>query len=104
MTAIPDWACDRAAKLANEVSFAGGHGSLWTSQFMKVNSLGQAFAKYIAEHEKPPVDPDLIEAREFLASNYDGPDYIADKYRQGYYDTTTALKAVVAAVKKYKGK
>lgn len=44
---------------------------LWAAEG-KINPNGdwfRAFARYIAEHEKPPVDPLLIEARELAADS-----------------------------------
>jgi len=55
MTNIPEWAKQRACDLWS--------GFRRPSKFI-------AFARYIAEHEKAPVDPLLIEAREIVQSYY----------------------------------
>ena len=62
---IPQWALVRALSLAE---------SCWTLEeaknWLESNHYGEAlaaFARYIAEHEEPPVDPLLIIAREIVA-------------------------------------
>jgi len=63
MSDIPEWAVKRATDLTNEAMRdgswlpIGGHASA-------------AFARYIAEHEEPPVDPLLIEAREIVKAHH----------------------------------
>jgi hypothetical protein len=57
---IPQWAKERACELANAIHeyprFTVDHLDRdWPSL--------QAFARYIAAHEEPPVDPLLVEAR-----------------------------------------
>lgn len=59
MADIPKWAFDRAFELARE----RGHIDVSCSAM-------DAFAHYIAEHEEPPVDRLLVEAREMLASDH----------------------------------
>ena len=66
MDDIPQWAMTRAGELAGK--------SLY---FSTPIDIGKAFARYIAEHEQPPVDPLLIEAMAFTNSrgwNGDAPD------------------------------
>lgn len=55
----PDWAIDRALRLTS-----GEHGAAeegYDAAAVKANQVGFpttfAFARYIAEHEEPPVDP-----------------------------------------------
>ena len=55
---IPQWAKERAADLADAVMNTGP-GIKW--KHLEHYACGQAFARYIAEHEEPPVDP-LLEA------------------------------------------
>ncbi len=57
-TAIPEWAFNRAKVLAKDEAFDGGY-----------TRTHQAFARYIAEHEEPPVDPILLEARKIVAEH-----------------------------------
>jgi hypothetical protein len=63
MSDIPEWAVKRANDLTSEAMKdgswlpIGGHASA-------------AFARYIAEHEEPPVDPLLIEARKLFAEDH----------------------------------
>ena len=55
MDDIPGWAFTRADALVGTEGQVIGSGRI-------------AFARYIFEHEKPPVDPLLIEAREIVKS------------------------------------
>jgi hypothetical protein len=63
MSDIPEWAVKRATDLTREAMRdgswlpIGGHASA-------------AFARYIAEHEEPPVDTLLIEARKLFAEDH----------------------------------
>ena len=81
---IPRWAKDRAWELINK---SGG----------PVSTL----ARYIAKHEKPPVDPDLITAREICAQVayeiYSSD--LARIYREGGYDNTSEIKFALAKLK-----
>lgn len=64
-----DWAIERACELAN------ANGAMWTVENAKKVKFDattgpttmQAFARYIEAHEQPPVDPDLVTAREICA-------------------------------------
>lgn len=81
---IPKWAVERAEELA--AAEAEG-GTTWTP-------LADAFARYIAAHEEPPVDPLLVEARQIAAeirrSAREGAPYqqcsIAAKIEAGEWD------------------
>ena len=53
MTDIPEWALHRVTELHTKNA---------------TEALWDVFARYIAEHEEPPVDPLLIEAREICAA------------------------------------
>ena len=64
---IPQWALERAAELANKE--AGD--ACFTAAYMAGLYLGEAFARYIAQHEEPPVDPVLKDAREIAAKHYE---------------------------------
>jgi hypothetical protein len=90
MSDIPEWAVKRANDLTSEAMKDGswlpfgGHASA-------------AFARYIAEHEEPPVDPLLIEAREIGATHC--PES-ADAFRVGLRDGHSSVKAILAALKR----
>lgn len=63
-----DWAIERACELANAM------GAAWNMKDSKdaygIRRSGDtvsAFARYIEAHEQPPVDPDLVTAREICA-------------------------------------
>lgn len=57
MPEVADWAVERAKALRN-AGFASGDKTLTIT-----------FARYIAEHEEPPVDPLLIEAIELVIAD-----------------------------------
>ena len=72
-------------------------------KYASPDSLVVAFARYIEQHEKPPVDPDLIKAREIycstpfvskLSSGFHG------EVMKGSYDTTTPVQGILLAIKK----
>lgn len=83
MSDIPEWAKDRALNIANaEAGFEA-----WRSV---ENSFGmRAFARYIAEHEEPPVDPLVAEAQT-----------VADHYLLNLSAMPTVEKALQAALKR----
>ena len=65
---ITDWHRQRAAELANQVTSSGG----WTAQDFAImaGALHKALLQHIADHEDPPIDPDLLAAREIVAEFY----------------------------------
>jgi hypothetical protein len=82
--ALPaDWALNRAGELYSD---AGGVSSARDYAINRPNSYPAflALARYIEQHEEPPVDPALVAAREHLASISTGP--VARNYRDGRYD------------------
>ncbi|HET8729512.1 MAG TPA: hypothetical protein VFM34_00165 [Moraxellaceae bacterium] len=83
----PQWAIDRAYELV-------GEGYAYT-----------AFARYIAEHEQPPVDPDLLTAREICARVADeiGREGDAGNYRDGIYDFDEELKFALSKLREARG-
>lgn len=65
---IPQWAKERATKMCNaEVRSDGYSGTRRVDDYWRRFPSFRAFARYIAAHEEPPVDPLLIEAREMFA-------------------------------------
>lgn len=83
-TDIPQWALDRVYELT-------GFGSSW-----------KAFARYIAQHEQPPVDPLLLEAREIAAEVYERqslPEF-AGRLRDGFNDDDEATLSALAGLRR----
>lgn len=62
MSEIPQWAKDKAVSLGRHEAETGGF------DFYASCAACIALARYIAEHEEPPVDPLLVEAREIAAN------------------------------------
>lgn len=91
---IPQWAQDKAQRLtADEIDETSGLGA-------GLHHAMTAFARYIAGHEEPPVDPLLIEAREICASR-DGVDAVqARSYRDGRHDAGGAVDTALAALRR----
>lgn len=98
MTDIPAWAFKRAAELSKDeeprIHWAGDKAAVYAS-------MG-AFARYIAEHEQPPVDPLLVEAREIVAKYYDdeGQPNHAQAIRAGNWNETGLVKSALAALRR----
>jgi len=96
---IPQWAKERACELANEAKEMPGY---WNPEdVVGCNSPLTALARYIAKHEQPPGDPDLITAREICAQVayeiYSSD--LARIYREGGYDNTSEIKFALAKLK-----
>ena len=85
---IPQWARDRACELANKEP--------WRPAIA-------AFARYIAQHEQPPVDPDLETAREICARVAEevSPSErgVHAGYRGGDYDDDPEVQFALSALK-----
>lgn len=66
--------------------------------------VGRAFARYIARHEEPPVDPLLIEAREICAKVQEerGSPLHAQQLRDGDFDVHQGpmMLAAMAALRR----
>ena len=88
MTDTPQWAFDRANELTEECP--AFH-----------NGAYLAFVKYIAEHEDPPVDPLLQQARDIAAEVYHDAGYVAysGEIRKGRDDHSLAIKIALTALK-----
>ena len=95
---IPHWALDKAAKNGGWEGWE--HFSRVWYETTGPNKLCIAFARYIAEHEEPPVDQDLIKAREICARVCleQGRLRSAQNYREGFYDATE-VQFVLTALK-----
>lgn len=86
---IPEWATDRACDLLFEgVGHAVG------------NDVVNAFARYIMQHEEPPVDKDVLAVREVIASQYADPTAMA--YIQGHFDKAPSFQDALSAYRKHK--
>ena len=94
---IPHWAKERACELANKES---GRHSWFPADCNQGYTSLTALARYIAEHEEPPVDQDLIKAREICARVCleQGRLRSAQNYREGFYDATE-VQFVLTALK-----
>lgn len=95
---IPQWALERAAELANKEAGVAG----FTAAYMTEADLGRAFASYIAQHEEPPVDPLLIEAREIVARHEDslGFDEDAKSTRAGDVDSCESVQFTLTGLRR----
>ncbi len=99
---IPMWARDRAVDLTN----ASDHECKWIYTDETKSPALYAFARYIAEHEEPPVviDPDVLIVREVLHAHQRSmtpPDsgWGDMSYRRGSYDDLPAFQNALAAYK-----
>lgn len=94
---IPMWAKERVCELTN----TDGSNYSPTSFGMEcmTTSIGEAFARYIATKEEPPVDPLLIEARKIAAERTKFPAY-ADTYLNGENDEHFYLQGLLAALRR----
>lgn len=95
---IPHWAKVRACELANE----GREGrSLFTSSDVGGSAPFRALARYIAQHEPEPVDPDLELAREATAQALESVNDLesAAEFRLGTIDDDIACRAALRAIK-----
>lgn len=95
---IPQWARERAAELANKES----DDACFTAAYVAAAYLGEAFARYIAQHEEPPVDPLLIEAREIVARHEDslGFDEDAKSTRAGDVDSCESVQFTLTGLRR----
>ena len=81
-SAPPQWAIDRALS----------YGPGWKT----------AFARYIAEHEQPPVDPLLVEARRIVAETWRrvGSKSYADRVEEGLCDDGIYVPIALTAIRR----
>lgn len=95
---IPQWALERAAELANKEM---GEDYLSPTSIAGTY-VGTALARYIAQHEEPPVGPMLIEARELAAKHYEqvGSYILADATRSGERDSLGLIKVIAEALRR----
>lgn len=92
----PEWAFARANELAVKYGMEDEKGRVFDGPYTR--PLQVAFARYIAEHEEPPFDPLLIEAREIAATHRSA---WADEFRSGKYDeTSTEIPVALTALRR----
>ena len=91
---IPQWAKKRACELANDE--CGRHAWFPADCNQGYTSL-TALARYIAKHEEPPVDPDLITAREICARVCVHHDALL--YREGHFDSDPEVQFILTKLK-----
>ena len=92
---IPQWAKERACELANEAKEMPGY---WNPEdVVGCKSPLTALARYIAKHEEPPVDPDLITAREICARVCVHHDALL--YREGHFDSDPEVQFALTKLK-----
>jgi hypothetical protein len=94
MTDIPEWALERVLKLVETETGSSSGVALQVRFAAPFVLLRNAFARYIAGHEKPPVNPLLIEAREICM----GIKGINTDYLSGNYDHHAVIAATLAAL------
>ena len=99
MAEIPEWAAKKAAELMN---VEAGH-SAWSEREVNNFSAFRAFARYIAEHETAPVDPDVLAVREILAA-WEGIALDVDDIMDGARDKAPGFTAVLAAYRELASK
>jgi hypothetical protein len=84
---IPQWAKERAASLINDAVVPAA--KVWRAEhFGPTNSIACVLARYIAEHEEPPVDP-LVAVLDEVLSGFETREH-AERY-------ATLIRAKLAA-------
>ena len=86
----PEWALKKAVELIN----AG-----ITPFISSCHTAAHNVARYIAEHEEAPVDPDLIEARNILAKDSSDASWAAH-VRKGGMDGECEMSRTLKAIKR----
>lgn len=106
---IPKWAKERAAALANGSRSAERPSRENLPSDCDAFPDMHAFARYIAAHEQPPVDPDVLFVRELMVTWMRTPDEYgntgreqADQVERGERDSKPDFQAVLAFYRKHK--
>lgn len=93
----PQWALDKVAKINGWRSWDVpiSYGKDPTTEAMMHH------ARCLAKYEEPPVDPDVLRAREILAQAYEDDDssMSALAAKQGKYDNYPIMNAVITALR-----
>lgn len=108
---IPQWAIDRVLVEANRSGIPGA--SPWTSDEIaeagdsaRYSAVVRAYARYIAAHEEPPVDPLLIEAREIAANirksqeRFAAEPTVSQRIREGKFDDHQLVRAALEGLRR----
>ena len=104
---IPKWAKERAAALANGSRSAERPSRENLPSDCDAFPDMHAFARYIAAHEQPQVDPDVIAVRD-IAKAFCGDGTIWDEsishddIDRGCYDQSPIFAAVLETLRKHK--
>lgn len=96
---IPAWAVERA------IQEIGPRAEPWNIPHEEVSKGVHAFARYIAAHEQPPVDPDVLAVRDIIATYIEelrGDAWQSMRMRDGRYDGEIEFAAVLVAYRKHK--
>lgn len=89
-----DWAIDKAVELLREAGIPIILRAVKSNPDSYRSTI--AFARYIEEHEEPPVDPVLLAAREWVEAGLTGFEVGVLK---GNFDYSTAVQAFIAGAK-----
>lgn len=94
---IPQWARDEVDKRA---PIGVRHTSSGLAKY--ADELRDLAASLIAQHEEPPVDPLLIEAREIVAKFYEGNggSIFSENFRAGKLDTTPPARVTLEGLRR----
>lgn len=98
-----DWAIDKACQLCDCMSCKRDvirkHETHWAEGAV------MQLARYIEAHEQPPVDPDLVTAREIcaLVEKNNGYYNAACRYREGVNDADPEVQFALAKLKEARG-
>ena len=98
MTDIPQWVWGEIDRRAGDPTPKTTMG--WAAHCDRLRCLA---AELIAEHEQPPVDPLLIEARELAASERARAaigQFTESEYRAGLADDTPIINLTLTALKR----
>lgn len=99
-----DWAIEKALVSANE-AIVLVDGTPWTAANIRVTSdfpftrTVLEFARYIEQHELPPIDPDVLAVREILIAWHNGEWPLLE---DGAYDKRPDFQAALAVYRRYR--
>lgn len=98
---IPEWAKQMACDEVHDVVDSSGQPWLPCDATPKINRALYTLAKRIARTEKPPIDPDLLAAREICAKHYEASGLLrtAASFRSGAYDNNHSIALTLAGIK-----
>lgn len=91
---IQQWAKDKVFSLTGPMQYDPGSN---------IAGVCAAFARYIMQHEEPPVDKDVLAVREILAeANHYAGDDGHNSYMSGANDSDDHFQDALAAYRKHK--